>query len=259
MAASILVASVAPVVAGCGQAQSQTTLTVLAAASLRDAFRAAGTAYTSTHPGIALTFSFDASTTLRAQVEQDAPADVFASADLANPEALVKAGRTIGKAVPFAGNRLALIVPAANRAGIVAPADIAHPGVSVITAGPHVPIAVYTTRVIDQLAAEPGAPAGFAAAVERNIVSREDNAAAVVAKVVLGEADAAFVYATDAHAAGAAVQVIPLPERDNVMAAYAAVVVRQARDPVAAAAFISWLAGAAGREVLARFAFAPPP
>lgn len=246
-------------VSGCGQQASTTTLTVLAAASLRDAFRAAGTAYTSTHPGVEVTFSFDASSALRAQVEQGAPADVFASADTSNPEQLVKSGRTIGAAVPFAGNRLALIVPAANPARIAAPADLARPGVAVITASPNVPIAAYALQVIANLAAEPGAPAGFAAAVERNVASREDNVAAVVAKVVLGEADAAFVYVTDARAAGAAIRVIDVPDRDNVAATYAAVVARQARDPVAAAAFIAWLAGAEGRAILARFGFGPPP
>lgn len=245
--------------AGCGQAASTTTLTILAAASLRDAFRAAETAYTSTHAGITLTSSFDASSTLRAQVEQGAPVDLFASADVANPERLVNAGRTIGPAVPFAGNRLALIVPAANPAGIATPADLGRPGVKVLTASPNVPIATYARQVIANLAAEPGAPAGFTAAVERNIVSREDNVAAVVAKVVLDEADAAFVYATDARAAGATVRIIPLPDRDNVTATYAAVVVRQAHDPAAAAAFIVWLAGADGQAVLATFGFAAPP
>ena len=256
---SVLVAASALLVAGCGRAAPATTLTVLAAASLRDAFRAAGTAYASTHPGVALTFSFDASSALRAQVEQGAPVDVFASADVANPDQLVNAGRTIGPATPFAGNTLALIVPTANPAGIAAPADLARPGVALLTASANVPIAIYAMRVIANLAAEPGAPAGFAAAVERNIVSREDNAAAVVAKVVLGEADAAFVYATDARAAGAAVRSIPLPDRVNVTAAYAAVVARQAHDPAAAAAFVAWLAGADGRSVLAPFGFAPPP
>jgi molybdate transport system substrate-binding protein len=255
----VLVAASALLVAGCGHAAPPTTLTVLAAASLRDAFRAAATAYASTHPGIGLTFSFDASSALRAQVEQGAPVDVFASADVANPDQLVSAGRTIGPATPFAGNRLALIVPTANPAGIAAPADLARPGVALLTASANVPIAIYAMRVIANLAADPGAPAGFAAAVERNIVSREDNAAAVVAKVVLGEADAAFVYATDARAAGAAVSSIPLPDRVNVTAAYAAVVVRQAHDPAAAAAFVAWLAGPDGRAVLAPFGFVPPP
>ena len=245
--------------AGCGPASSPTTLTVLAAASLRDAFRAIGTAYSSTHAGITLTFSFDASSTLRAQVEQGAPVDLFASADVANPDQLVNAGRTIGPAVPFAGNRLALIVPAANPAGIAAPADIGRPGVKVLTASPNVPIAMYATKVIANLAAEPGAAAGFAAAVERNIVSREDNVAAVVAKVVLDEADAGFVYATDARAAGATVRIIQLPDRDNVTATYAAVVVRQAQDPVAAAAFVAWLASPGGQAVLAPFGFTAPP
>src|SRR5450756_2873415 len=80
-----------------------------------------------------------------------------------------------------------------------------------------------------------------------DVYKRQDNAAAVVAKVVLGEADAAFVYATDVRAAGAAVSSIPLPDRVNVTAAYAAVIVRQAHDPAAAAAFVAWLAGPDGR------------
>ncbi len=246
-------------VAGCGHPTGTKTLTVLAAASLRDAFRAAGTAYTAAHPDTAVTFSFDASSALRAQVEQGAPADVFASADTTNPEHLVQAGMTVGAAVPFAGNRLALIVPAANPGRITTPADLARPGISLLTASPSVPIARYTLQVVANLAGEPGAPIGFAAAVERNVASREDNAAAVVAKVGLGEADAAFVYATDARAAGAAVRTIAFPDRDNVTATYAAVVARQSQDPAAAAAFVAWLAGAEGRAILGRFAFEPPP
>jgi molybdate transport system substrate-binding protein len=183
---------------------------------------------------------------------------VFASADEVNPRMLVDAGLVAGRTVPFAGNRLAVVVPAGNPAGIASPFDLGRPGVRLVAAGVAVPITAYAAQMVGILAGLPDAPRDFAAAVEANMVSREDNVRAVLAKIELGEGDAAIVYATDATAAGDAVGLIPLPEEAHVPVTYAAVVLRDAPNQPAAARFVAWLAGAEGQAVLARFGFTAP-
>ncbi|MBI3745562.1 MAG: molybdate ABC transporter substrate-binding protein [Chloroflexi bacterium] len=233
------------------------TLSVYAAASLQDALVAIRTAYQATHPGTTLTISTDSSSAVEAQIEQGAPADLFLSADTVNPAKLVTAGLAAGAPVPFAGNALALIVPLANPAGIASPADLGRPRVKVIAAGDAVPITAYANRLLANLANLPGYPSGLAAAYAANVVSKEDNVKAVVAKVELGEGDAGIVYATDALASRTVVT-IPLPEAATVRAGYAGVVVKSSTS-AAAAALLAWLAGPEGQAVLARFGFGPPP
>jgi molybdate transport system substrate-binding protein len=233
-------------------------LTVFAAASLKKAFTELGSVYPATHPGTRLTFSFDASSALEAQIEQGAPADVFASADVKNPQKLVDGGFASGRVTHFAANRLAVIVPTGNPAGIASPLDLARAGVKVVAAGDDVPITKYADRLLDDLAGQPGYPADFAARVRANIVSREDNVSAVVAKIELGEGDAAIVYVTDAKGT-AKVTSLAVPDAANVPAIYGAVVVRASRNAAAGAAFVAWLAGPDGQAILARFGFLAPP
>jgi molybdate transport system substrate-binding protein len=233
-------------------------LTIFAAASLRDAFGALAEAYAAVEPGVDLAFSFDGSSVLRAQIEQGAPVDVFAAADEANVQRLVDGELAAVEPVAFAGTTLAIVVPATNPAGIATPADLARTGVRIVAAGADVPITRYATALVEILAGSRGAPAGFVAAVDANVVSREDNVRAVLAKIELGEGDAAIVYATDATIAGDAVRTIPIPPGANVVATFAAVVPTTTRSPDAAAAFLDWLAGPEAREVLARFGFVAP-
>lgn len=232
-------------------------LTVYAAASLKGALDAARTAYAAAVPGVTLTVATDASSTLRTQIEQGAPADVFLSADQTNPTRLVDAGLTDGSAIAFAGNLLTVIVPTANAAGIATPADLAKPGLKIIAAGADVPIDKYATQAVTNLAGLPGFPTGFAAAYDANVVSREDNVKAVVAKVELGEGDAAIVYVTDAKAS-TRIRPIEIPAAANVPATYAGVVVMASTRAAAAHAFLTWLAGPDGQAVLADFGFLPP-
>lgn len=229
-------------------------LTVLAAASLRDAFVGVGEAYRADTPGVTLTFSFDASSALRVQVEQGAPVDVFASADTASPQALVDAGLGVGPVTPFARNRLTIVVPTDNPAAIEDPRDLARQGVRIVGAGEAVPISKYVDACLEKLAALPGYPSGYAAAVGANLVSREDNVRAALTKVELGEADAAFVYVTDA-AASDAVEEVAIPDAASVEATYGAVAIGASTHPAEAAAFIAWLGGPRGAAVLARFGF----
>lgn len=247
---------------GCGPAGGASaapapTLTVFAAASLGDALGAIGTAYEAA-TGTGIVLSTESSTALRTQIEQGARADVFLSADTTNPAALVAAGLADGATVPFAGNRLAIIVPAENPARVLAPADLARPGVKIIAAGTSVPISSYAGILIERLAGLPGSPAGFVALYAANVVSREDNVRAVLAKVELDEGDAGIVYASDASGS-TTILTIAIPPGANVTATYAGVVPTTATDPSAGHAFLSWLAGPAGQSVLASFGFTPAP
>jgi molybdate transport system substrate-binding protein len=204
-----------------------------------------------------LTVSLDSSAALETRIEQGAQADVFLSADMTNPERLAAAGLAGGRPVPFAGNELTIIVPSGNPAGIRSPADLAHTGVKVIAAGDGVPITRYASSAVDRLSSQPGYPADFAARYRANVASREDNVAAVVSKIELGEGDAAMVYATDAKASSR-VAVVDLPPAANVRATYAGVVLRDSSHATAASALLEWLAGPAGQAILAPLGFLPP-
>lgn len=234
-----------------------TALTVFAAASLRKPFAAIEAAYRTVHPEVSVTFSFDASSALEAQIEEGAPADVFASADTKNPQKLVDGGFATGPVTSFAGNALTIIVPTTNPAGVSSPLDLAQPGLKVIAAGDDVPITEYADQLVDNLAKEAGYPADFSAKVKANVVSREDNVAAVVSKIELGEGDAAIVYLTDARNA-TQVTAVAVPDAASVPATYGAVPVKASKSPDAATAFISWLAGPDGQAILATFGFLPP-
>lgn len=233
------------------------SLVVFAAASLRDALEVAAASYRQATPGTTIQVLADSSTTLRTQIEQGAPADLFLSADTRSPQTLVDADLTDGPSVPFAGNTLAFIVPTANPAGIESPADLARPGVKVIAAGDEVPITKYTADLIDRLSTSDGYPPGFAAALAANVVSKEDNVKAIVTKVALGEGDVGIVYRSDAHGRDD-VTVIPIPEDRNVTATYAGVVVKASANGAPAHDFLAWLVGPDGQAVLGTFGFRPP-
>jgi molybdate transport system substrate-binding protein len=244
--------------AGSPSAAPTVELTILGAASLKGALDKAKTAYQAANPGTTVTLSTDSSSALETQIEQGAPADVFLSADTTNPQKLVDGGFADGSPVVFAANVLTVIVPAGDPAGVGTPANLARSGVKVVAAGDQVPITKYAKQLVANLAKQPGYPADFVARYTANVVSKEDNVKAVVAKVELGEADAGIVYATDA-AASTKVGQIAVPSDANVPATYAAVAVRSSAHAAAANAFLDWWAGPAGQAILADFGFLPPP
>lgn len=230
------------------------TLRVFAAASLTEAFGELAAAYERAHPGVKVEVSFAGSQVLRTQIEQGAPADVFASADPAQAAALVQAG-LLGPTRVFATNRLVLAVPA--QGGRVRRLDdLALPGVKVVLAGPAVPAGRYAAQVLARLAASGSYGPGYEARVLGNVVSHETSVRAALARVALGEAEAAFVYATDV-ASARAVRAIEVPERCNVTAEYPVGVL--ARSPRAARArdFVELLLGEPGQAVLRRHGFGP--
>jgi molybdate transport system substrate-binding protein len=233
------------------------SLTIYGASSLKAALAKAQTAFTAANPGVTITISTDSSSALEAQIEQGAPADVFLSADTTNPAKLVTKGLAAGDPLKFAGNLLTVIVPTANPAAIQGPADLAKPGIKIIGAGATVPITKYATMLVANLAKQTGYPADFVARYNANVVSQEDNVAAVVSKVELGEGDAAIVYVTDAKTS-TKVTPIAVPADANVLATYAGVVVKASKNAGAAQAFLTWFAGPDGQAILASFGFLPP-
>ncbi len=255
-----LVAGLALAVAVAGHATqgAELRLTVYAAASLRDALGVAGGTYERVAPGTSMVIGTDSSATLRTQIEQGAPADVFLSADQRNSNLLVDGGFADGEAVDFARNTLVIVVPADNPAGVTSPRDLARAGLKIVAAGDQVPINAYARQVVTRLAALPSYPADFAAAYEANVVSMEENVGAVVAKIELGEGDAALVYRTDALSASA-VTVIEIPAEAAVTATYAGVVLKASPERAAARGFLDWLQGPDGVAILATFGFLPPP
>ena len=233
-------------------------LQLYAAASLKKVLTDATAAYTAANPGVMFALSTDSSAALETKIEQGAPADVFLSADTKNPQKLVDRGLASGAVTPFAGNLLTVVVPAGNPAGITSPVDLAKAGVKVVAAGDEVPITKYAAQLVDNLAKEQGYPADFAAAYAGNIVSREDNVSAVLAKLALGEGDAGIVYVTDAKGADG-IETVAVHDSANVPATYGGVVVKSSAAPAEAAAFLEWLTGPAAGAVFAKAGFTPAP
>lgn len=241
-----------------GSSPEAVDLTVYGAASLKGALEQAELAYEASTPGTTLTLAFDSSAALATQIEQGAPADAFLSADTTNPQRLIDGGFADGAPIEFAGNELTIITPTENPGALSTAFDLGKAGISVIAAGDDVPITRYATQLVGNLAMDPGAPADFAAACAANIASREDNVAAVRAKIELGEGDAAIVYVTDA-AASDKVATIDVPDTANVRATYGGVVVNGSTNPETARAFLDWLAGPEGQAIFGDLGFLPPP
>ena len=249
--------------AGCSSAAPTASpppaqLTVLAAASLQTSLADLSAAWKTSHPQTSLVTSTGSSAALKTQIEQGAPADVFLSADTANPQALVGEGDAVGPVTNFATNSLVVIVPASNPRDITSAEDLGKSGVCVIAAGTSVPITKYAEQVAVNLAKEPGYGSDFAARYDANVCSREDDVSAVVSKISLGEGDAAIVYSTDAKAASN-VTTIQLPADANVVATYGAVVVKASSASSTAADFLAWLHGQDGQAVLSAHGFGAAP
>ncbi len=229
-------------------------LTIYAAASLGPVLQSLRTSYVASHPGTTIAIATDSSAALEEQIEQGAGADLFLSADLVNPQKLSDRGFAAGPVGRFADNRLALVVPSSNPAGIRSPRDLARPGLRIVATARSVPIAVYTGQLLERLAKEPGYPADFVGRYDANVASREINVAAVLAKIELGEGDAGIVYATDAIRSRNVVQVA-IPPDANVAASYGAIVLKASSHISEANAFLDWLTGPEGQRILATFGF----
>lgn len=237
------------------QADVRRRLTVFAAASLTDAFTEIGRVFEQTNPGTQVTFSFSSSRTLRTQIEAGAPADVFASANIAEMDALVNSGliRT-GAPKVFLTNRLAVILPGTNPAGVHDLGDLAKPRLKLVLATEEVPVGAYAREALAKMNASLGED--FAERTLSNVVSNEDNVRQVVAKVQLGEADAGIVYASDAVAVPDLITV-EIPAQFNVIAEYPIGVLAGSNQPDLAGLFVDYVLSDPGQAILARWGFSP--
>jgi molybdate transport system substrate-binding protein len=234
------------------EARSEATLTVFAAASLTDAFTQIGERFSDSYPGQKVIFNFAGSQQLAQQLVLGAPVDVFASADEFQMQVVVESGRAFAASVqPFAGNRLVVITPVDNPAGVDALADLAMPGVKLVLAAGEVPAGRYTLDFLRKAGAASGFPPGFQDLALGNTVSFEADVRAVLAKVALGEADAGVVYASDAARAGSEVQVVAIPPELNVLARYLIAPLQDAGQRELAEAFIGLVLSPEGQEILA--------
>lgn len=253
-------------VAGCGRgAQSSSgsspsagggTLTVFAAASLTEAFGDLKPVFEHAHPGVTLRYNFAGSQELVAQIEQGAPADVFASADQGHMDALVKES-LVEPAQTFAHNRLVVITPASG-SPVHTLHDLAASGVKLDVADASVPVGGYTLQMLDKLANDPAYGPNFKQQALDRVVSHEDNVKAVVTKVSLGEVDAGVCYATDVTATlRDKVRTIDVPDAYNVVASYPVAPVKASKQADLARAFIQMLVSSEGQKVLAAHGFSP--
>jgi len=239
-----VIAAVALIAAGVAlalrsRAATHTRITVYAASSLTNAFPALASGET---------YSFGGSNDLAAQIQQGAPADVFASANTKLPEQLHADG-LCSKPVVFTRNELVVIVPKANPAGIRDVSDLTRPGVRVVVAAEGVPVGDYTLAVLDQL--------GLESAVTSNVVGRESDVRGVLSKVALGEADAGFVYTTDAKSAAKRLRVIEVPARAEPKVQYGICIVGQSDRKAAARTFVQHVLSPDGQRTLERYGFLP--
>ena len=234
------------------------TLTVYAAASLTEAFAELGKRLEAQHPELTVQFSFAGSQQLAAQIEQGAPADVFASADQRSLDFVSEKGLVEGEQQVFARNRLVVIVPRANPARIGKLEDLTRRGTKVVMAAEAVPAGRYSREVLEQLARAPGYPPQYDERVIGNVVSQEENVKSVVAKVQLGEADAGFVYRSDVTpAASRHVRVLEIPDQYNVIARYPIAIIKDSRNADAARWFLDLVLSPEGQRVLQRHGLMP--
>ena len=247
MAALIAATAVLAGIAGCGGGGSNATAssgtsqaTVFAAASLKKAF-------SRIEPNAKYTFG--GSGALETQIEQGAPADVFAAASPKQPAALLAKGM-VEKPVQFATNTLVLVVPKSNPAHIASVNDIIKPGVKLVICNATVPCGDYARTAFTNL--------GITAAAMKNVVSQTTDVTQTVAQVALGQADAGFVYITDADAAKGKVAVIKLPAKAKPGAKDFIAVVKSGKNQAAAKAFVATILSPAGQAQLKAAGFGKP-
>jgi molybdate transport system substrate-binding protein len=252
--ALVLVAGLAPALGGAALAAGG-ELVLFEAASLKDVFARLAQRFEKEHPGTKVVTNAAGSQELRAQIEHGAAADVFASADRKHMDALAAEGLVTAPSV-FACNEPVVVVRAALASTIKSLGDL--PSAERIVIGtPEVPIGAYTLQILQRAAAKYGPD--FGKRVEARVVSRELNVRQVLAKVVLGEADAGVVYRSDAMGAQGKVQVVTIPAEVNVTAEYPIAVLKKAPSPEIARQWIDLTKSAAGTAALREAGFMPCP
>ncbi|GAB95659.1 molybdate transport system substrate-binding protein [Kineosphaera limosa] len=225
------------------------TLTVFAAASLRQTFGELGPKFEAAHPGVNVSFNFGGSSDLVAQLDQGAPGDVFASADENNMKKAVDAGIVTGTPTPFATNTLTIVTAPGNPKNVSDLKDLATKsaaGTTVVICAPPVPCGSATKKVEQ------------ASGVTIKAVSEEQSVTDVLGKVTSGQADAGLVYVTDATGAGDKVATVTFPESKDAVNIYPIAALKNATDAATAQAFVDFVTGPEGKTVLSEAGFGAP-
>jgi len=244
-------------VAACGSGSGETsgtgdaaaasqTLTVFAAASLKSTFTTMGQRFEASHAGTTVTFNFAGSSDLVTQLQQGAPADVFASADTTNMDKATEDDLVVGAPVIFAANTLAIAVPPDNPAEVMSFQDLTKPTVRLVVCAPAVPCGSATKKI------------ATATGVSLQPVSEESAVTDVLNKVQTGEADAGLVYVTDVKSAGDKVRGISFPEAQQAENHYPIARLTSSDNSELAAEFTELVTGPEGQQVLADAGFAIP-
>lgn len=252
-----LLAAALPLVTGCagderdhgenqGAGAAPDSITVFAAASLTETFTEIGRRFEARDPGAHVTFNFASSATLAAQINQGAPADVFAAASRETMRTVTDAGAAAGDATVFARNQLVIAVPKRNAKAVTSLGDLRRPGMKVALCDERVPAGAAAKRVFTA--------AGFTITA----VTLERDVKAALAKVKLGEVDAALVYRTDAAAASSEVVGVEFPESSSAINDYPIVALAGARSPAAARAFVEFVLSDKGTSALSAAGFQRP-
>ena len=231
---------------GSGGGSEDKTLTVYAAASLTSTFEEIGKKFEAEHDGVEVEFNFGGSSDLVSQIQQGAPADVFASADTANMDKLTSDDLQVDDPQNFASNTLEIATPPDNPAKVTSFADLATPGVKVVVCAPEVPCGAATAKMEE------------VTGVSLTPVSEEQSVTDVLGKVTSGEADAGVVYVTDVTAAGDAVAGVTFPESDQVVNTYPIVALKDSKVSSLAQDFVDLVLADTGQSVLAAAGFAKP-
>lgn len=244
---------------GSGPALPTGELMVFAAASLTEAFSKLGRDFEAANPGVTVVLNFAGSQQLAQQLNQGAPADVFASANNRQMEVAIAAGRVAAEAPQeFANNRLVVVIPADNPGNVATLADLARPGLKIILAAADVPVGAYSRDYLERAVAGGEFGNDYDEHVLANVVSYEQTVKAVLTKIVLGEADAGIVYSSDITPEVAErVRGITIPDELNTIASYPIAPVRDSEQAVLAETFIAYVLSAEGQTILAEFGFIP--
>jgi molybdate transport system substrate-binding protein len=252
---ALFLAGCAPAATSISAPESR-TLNVFAAASLTDAFTEIGKNFEAANPGVIVTFNFAGSQALRTQIEEGAPADVFASANKTEMDTLVADTFVAeGTSQVFLNNKLIVILPADNPAALTKLENLSNPGIKLVLAAEEVPVGKYARQALDQMNGQYGPD--FKDKVLANVVSNEDNVKQVIAKVQLGEADAGIVYTSNAVATPE-LKTIAIPAELNVIAQYPIAPLTKSANPDLATAFVEYVLSSDGQAVLQKWGFAPP-
>ena len=241
-----------------GLAVEPKELTVFTAASLTGAFGEIGQLYKN-ETNIEVAFNFDGSQALRTQIDNGAYADVFASANKKQMDAVKNGGLMNNSSIViFTKNKLALIVPKDNPADIGNLSDLAKPGLKIVMGTKDVPVGDYALQIISRLGNDSAYGPDYETKVLANVISQETNVNYVVTKVALGEADVGFAYVSDiTEDLASKVDKIDIPDEYNVLAEYLMGILLESRYPSESQEFMDMVMSDEGKAVLEKYGFVP--